>query len=366
MGAATDFLFFAEDVGAANFVASLPGRLSARGRTCVVAATGAAARLLTARNIPLVPLTAQQDEQVIARWQPRAVVVGTSSNPDTRGLKWITAARGAGVTAVGAVDAAMNPDLRFRGREAHALAHVPDWILVPDDGIRDDFLRLGAPADRVLALGHPHYDVIGELRRAWRWRSRAYWRQRLFPGVCARRKIVVFVSEGARRLQRETGGSGLCGGHNRGRTERALEAVLDGVAAIHPRPYFVLRIHPRDKPGDFAAYRRHVDWISSREPALECVLPADLVVSMTSQLLTEAALLRRPTLAVIPSREETRWLPGARSGVTPVATTRSELRTRLRALLARDCRPTAPAIRRVAEPGARDRVCDFLESLLSR
>jgi hypothetical protein len=369
MCAARDVLFFAEDPGAANFIAPLPGCLAARGRNCAVVAAGTAVRQLAQRQVSFEPLAPGRDEDLLARLQPRVVVVGTASDPDTRALTLITAARRAGSVTVGVVDAAMNADRRFRGRGAGALACAPDWILVPDDAVRAEFLRLGASPERVLALGHPHYDWVADCRRTSQRGSRLRLRRRLLPDVPARRRIVLFVSEGSRRLgtpsAKELERYTIRGHATAGRSEIVLEAVLRALARFRPRPYFMLRIHPRDKPRDYAAYRKQSDRVSSREPALDCLQAADLVISATSQMLTEAALLGRPALAVIPSREELGWLPGVRNGATPSATTRAEVRVQLRRLLTSGRRQEGVSARRVAEPGARGRVCEFLESLLS-
>jgi hypothetical protein len=82
------------------------------------------------------------------------------------------------------------------------------------------------------------------------------------------------------------------------------------------------------------------------------VFACDLVCGMTTMLLYEAALLGRPTLAILPRAVEGAWLPTIASGVTPAAITRPALSRMLPALLnagqGNDLRPEASLPRAIA------------------
>jgi hypothetical protein len=135
-----------------------------------------------------------------------------------------------------------------------------DWILVPDDWTRDEFIRIGASPDQTLVCGHPHYDYVLSLSRTWTAKDRAQMRETLLPGLRNHQRVVVFLSEGSEGLRRlspppSTSEYTLQGRGNRtGRTEIIIEEFLEAVQTLPQRPYLVLRLHPKDRPDDFRVY----------------------------------------------------------------------------------------------------------------
>jgi len=351
MGAATKVLFFAEDPGAANFIAPLPASLAGRGIGSAVIAAGAAIGILRQRGIHHSVLgNGVSDASILTRTKPRVLIAGTASNPGTRGLTLITAARRAGVPTIGVVDAAMNAGMRFRGYGNEPMAHAPDWVLVPDEWTRSEYLRLGLASDRVITAGNPHYDFVRAFAETWDRATRRAFRRRFFAKAPPRARVWVFVSEGADR-----------------RSELVLEKVLAALDSVKQerRPYFVLRIHPRDRTKDYAAYRRKVDMISQTEPTLELVYAADVVVGLTSMLLTEAQILGRQVLPFVPRAEERPWLPGVRLGILNAAASSSQIRQRIHSVVARlDSGRRRPGRLAALEFGATGRVASFVENVL--
>lgn len=335
----TDVLIFVEDPSVANYVASLPQVLSAKGLRSEIYATGTAIDCLSQREISFkaLALGSTADDILSSSW-PRSLVIGTAENPETVGLPLIAAARQKGIPTIGIVDAAMNADRRFRGCTDNALAYAPDWILVPDHPTRQSFSTLGYPEGHIVVCGHPQYDYVAALAAQWQQEDFTAFRQRVFPQVAVEQQVIVFVSERSMRaiplsddLLSKYTFKGR--GNSRGRTEIVLEEFLDAVNAYHKKPYIVLRVHPKDSIDDFAVYQEEVDIISHGGSALEMIYAADIVVGMTSMLLTEAAILGRKTLSIIPVSEEKAWLPGVRNRITPCATNREELQIMLRKLL---------------------------------
>jgi hypothetical protein len=324
-------LFFVEDPGAANFVAPLVTATGESGAPCAALATGLAADILRRRTVPHREVERGAcAESVLAEFRPRLVVIGTATNPDTLGLYLVAAARREAIPTVGVVDAAMNSALRFRGHGTEPLAFAPDWLLVPDELVAASFVELGMRSAQVIACGNPHYDYVMELGEKWRGEGRREFCLRIFPDAPPGRKIVVFAAEGSARVlgtppERLASYSLVGRGHRSGRTEIALEELLDALQAVGPRPYLVLRAHPKDRLEDYAPYAGEISAISSVGDPFEIVFAADLVVGTTSMLVTEAALLGRPTVAIVPVPEEEGWLPSVKAGLTPVARIRTDL-----------------------------------------
>lgn len=366
---AVDFLIFVEDPGPAHYIAPFPAALAARGRRTVVLAAGLARDVLEKRKVDFMPARENESaENLILEMQPRVLLTGTSENPDTLGLRLIDAARRAEIPSAAFVDAAMNASYRFRQRSTDALASAPDWILVPDVWTRDEFVRIGARADRVIVCGHPHYDHVINMSKTWTDIDREAMRKKLLPGLAQGRQVLIFLSEGSERVpllqpvpleEYVMHGRGL----RKGRTEIIMEEFLDAVGTLPQRPYLVLRLHPKDHGDDFKEYGDEFDCIDQTSPPLELVYCADLVVGMTSMLLLEAALLGRETLSIVPRAEEKKWLPTVREGITPCVMNRPELVEVMTNILKKRTPP--PGCRMCIPAGSLARVLEFVERVLN-
>lgn len=373
MTARTDALLFAEDPGAANFLARLPSALTARGLAPVLAAAGPAVNHLGDLSVPCIPVSGEGDAAaLLARFSPRLVAVGTAENPRALGLRLVEAARAAGLPTVGLIDSLANAAFRFRGESDSPLAHAPDHLLVPDAATAGAFAALGFPDERIHACGHPHWDhVRAEAERLAR-EDRATLRARLFPGCPMDRQVVIFASEISTGLDpdqyRRSPAYTLTGnGRSQGRTEIVLDEFLEAAAGLSPKPWMVLRLHPKQGPEEIQAYLAAFDAVSSGGPVLELLHASDAVVGMSSMLLQEAALLGRATLSILPREEEKAWLPTIAMGATLCATRRAEIGAFLKRILD-PARPPAPSDPFFGDSGTDSarRAAGFLYGLLNR
>jgi len=370
-GGTTDIMIFVEDPGAANSIVDLPDALAKRGLAAVTVAAGHAGSYLAGLG---VRATAAADSDSAAALldahRPRLVLAGTAENPDTLGLALIAEARRRGIGSVGFVDGPASAEYRFRGRGGDPLGFAPDRLLVPDDLTRRRFLKLGLAAERLVDCGHPHYDRVRAAGRELDRLGRDAVRARALPDAPKDRPVVVFLAEvsdglipGAYRRGDDYTLAGRGGSDER--TMIVLEEVLDALAPLRPRPYVALRLHPKNREAEFAAYRREIDFVSRGGPALEAVFAADLVVGMTTILLFEAAIVGRATLSVIPRPIEAEWLSGIGLGVVPAVHTRAALRDAIAVAVAEPARLMGTPAEKVIQFGALDRLADFLAGLLA-
>lgn len=364
-------LIFVEDPGAANYVAQLPAGLWEKGVPSILLADGFAENHLRERGCPVQRVEPSRDAgDLLSVYRPRLLLIGTSENVDTLGLRLIAAARGRGIRSIGIVDAPSNAAHRFRGRGASALAHAPDWLVVPDRETQGAYTDLGFPAGRVAVCGHPQHDHVLAVKGALDREDRNALRRRLFPGLAADRPVVTFVAEvstgldpGQYARSKEYTLSGR--GDRPERTLIVLEEFLDAISVVAAEAYLVLRLHPKNAADEFAAYRDAFARVSAGGSPLELVYASDLVAGMTSMLLQEAALLGSKTLSIVPRVVEREWLPTIRQGITPCVTNRSDLIRALRGLLRGDP-PAAPPTRRWdTAVGSRERVVRLIEEVLA-
>lgn len=327
-------LLYADDPGAANYLAPLPAALAPAGYQAHFLVDPALAGFARDRSIACdVRDESRSPEALLAG--ARLLVIGTSENPDSFGHRLTAAARTLRIPSIAVVDQAVNAAWRFKGRSTDPLFHVPDWLIVADDASRATYAALGFPNERIFVCGHPHFDRVRQVGAELAAIPRSEQRRRAYPDAPPDRPIWMFASEGIDQLNRaasfQSPGYTL---HGRGdtsfRSAIVLEEILDAAAGMTPTPWVVLRLHPKNQLSDFDTSAGGVDSISSGGDPLPLAWSADLVLGMSSMLLLEACLLGRPHLSILPKEDERAWLPPLlETGVTTVVTTRAALREAL-------------------------------------
>jgi hypothetical protein len=366
-----DILIYVEDPGAANYVAGLPGALRDRGwRACLLADGPAYPHLLQLGIEPEMLHRSVTARELLSRFNPRLVLVGTSGNPDTFAFDLITEARESGIMTIGAVDAFGNADYRFRGRTASALSHAPERLAVADHWTKDAYISLGYPKECITVCGHPHYDRVREAAERLGQGDRKVLRRAMFPSNHEDAPVVIFGAEpliglnpGKYSLMPDYTLTGR--GTRMNRTEIVLEEFLDAVAQLSSRPYLVLRMHPKNTKEELAAFLGDFNQVSDKGSSPELLFAADLVVGITSMLLQEAVIMGRPTLSIVPRVAEKKSLPMIRAGIITCVSTRDELRASLTDLLGKNSQSVTYGIDQFIHYGSLQRTVAFIEGILT-
>jgi hypothetical protein len=326
-------LFFVEDPGAANYLDGIIAEAQKNNITTTVVAEGKAReQFLNRYNIAPLQKQDRSAASILETYQPTIVVVGTAVNPDTMGLQLVSESRRRGLATLGAVDCPGNEEWRFRGRGGGPLENAPDKILVPDDPTRRAFIDLGASPSSVFACGSPHFDFVHQKRETFSITGRSTLREEILSEVVKNRRVVVCAPDpiGGVNPQEHVRNPEYTL-HGRGDSDQRpdifIQEFLDAMEACEgPRPYLVLRLHPRSRAQDFTVDLSSFDEISQGGEALALLYCADLVVGLTSILIVEATLLGTPTLSITPRAKEAAWLSTIEMKLTPMATTREEIR----------------------------------------
>lgn len=301
-------LLFVEDPGAFAYLAGLEDALVEAGLDAVTIAAGHARDALP----DAIDGTDLDADGAIAHFSPAAVVIGTCENLDTAAFDLVHTARARNIPTFGAVDSAANAPFRFRGRSSQALAHAPDFLLVPDVTSREAFVALGFSARDITVTGHPRLAELSGGRNRMSADQRSAAKRRLFPNA-GDRPVVVFVSELSTGLGddpfRRTLDWTLHGtGDSDRRTDVVAQELLQAARALPTKPWMVLRLHPKQSLADVAGIVTGFDQVSRNEPGMEVVAAADLVTGMTSILLAEAAMSGCRVLSIVPDPAERLWL----------------------------------------------------------
>lgn len=358
----TDVLMFVEDPGVANFMVPVIPALQNLGLTVALRVAGTAVAYV-GQSSAAKAWTPEGDAcAVLDAVSPRLVFTGTAENRESLGLKLIAEGRARGLATVAAVDAPSNATERFRGTAGAPLAFAPHHILVPDAGTARAYTALGYTSG-LTVCGHPHYDSVLERLAELRQEGRAQVRARVIKGRPPG-PVVVFAAEISTGMipaqyTRSDDYSLHGSGRYHGRTEVVIEEFLQAAAGMSPRPYTVLRLHPKNTREELAPFLAAFDEVSQGGPGLDVVFAADAVCGMTSVLLAEAAVAERPVLAILPRGEERAWLPLLIQETIPVVDTRERLRGAMTALL--EGKSTLPV---TIQAGAAERAAAAIKSLL--
>lgn len=349
-------LVFVEDPGAANYGFPLVAPLKAdlwipESLAAYAAACGYAPTHLTQGPTASLP----EDVDVL--------LIGTSENPETLAHDLVRQARERGIPSIGMIDFPANPSNRFRGGTMIPLLHAPDWLMVTDQLTADRFAGLGFPADKIGIVGHPHFDKVLAFRDILKQEGKSAVRARLFPAVSEDQKIIVFLTEVSgggyqSQYQRSKDYTLLGRGDRVDRTHIVLQEFLDATTQILPKPYRILRLHPKNTAAEFEPMTSEFDAVNAGGNPLEVVFGADLVCGMNTMLLYEAAMLGKATLSILPRDGDAKLTPTVVAGITPYATTRPSLLRLLEEGLSRASVPplnVAPAL---------DRAVDFVRMLM--
>jgi len=367
--ASVDYLIFVEDPGAVNGVVGLPAVLQSRGTSFALAATGHAVDYLTTLGIACDPVGPDETaSSLLSRYTPRGVLTGTSENPDSLGLELNKAAQKAKIPGVAFVDGPVSAEYRFRGRGDSPLAFAPDWVLAADANTGALFREFGFAPDKLHVCGHPYMDHIRAMTERLDVEGQTNVRRRVLPNAPTDRPVWTFVAElsdgiAPERFHRNPNYTLRGRGNSDNRTDIVLDEVLDALGGIEPRPYIVLRLHPKNHAEEFAGYGAEIDHVSSGGLPSDLIYGTDLVIGMTSILLTEAVVMGRPTVSVVPDPGEGAWLPN--HGLIPVIHTRGDLRKLLSAALSDPTQLMGKPATDVIKFGATDRMADFLLDLIA-
>ena len=312
-GNSARWLMFAEDPGAAVYLKFLPHVLAFGDIELSVVAASHAKVYFGNNCISLESLECKKPGQILDKFKPDLLIVGTSENPRTFAFDLLDSAKLKGISSVGVVDSASNVSERFKGVGDHPLKHAPDWLIVPDMMTAKAFHNSGFSIEKIFVGGHPRFEEILAWRNTWRASDRSAQRDKWLGVQDDSVQVITFISEistGLNPHQYSRSSSYTLHGDKDscGRTEIVLDEFFNFISGLSYKPYLVLRLHPKQNKEELPNHVNKFDFISRAEPALEIVNASDMVIGMTSMLMLEASLLGRRVLSIIPKPEERAWL----------------------------------------------------------
>ena len=321
MTAAVDVIVFVEDPGSVNMVLSLPNFFEDNGISWKYIAHGVAKKIIQSHLWPKRNALHDYDvECIIEFYQPKLIIVGTSENVNSLGLRLIRESKLAGIETLGLVDMAVNADVRFPSLDRNGVENKPDTIAVVDEFTRAEFIKMGCSAESVINIGHPLYDNVWEKR------------SQMPIGLDDRsqNKPWLFLAEPADSLKpsesfRSKEYSLFGTGNSRWRTAIVLEELLLLRDYLCPDKAIVVRLHPKMQQSELSHVHGAFEYDTLSNP-YQSLCRSDIVFGMTTMLLIEAAILGCKVLSIVPRECEKKWLVPLLLNQLPVVTDRICLR----------------------------------------
>ena len=264
-------------------------------------ADGPAHAILAAEGLAPVRLARQEARarigSVFDAWLPDVVVVGNSCGPSLEDV-FVEAARRRGIPSVGVLNTWLLYDQKFADG-ADLWAYMPDQLVVMDELSKEEMVKLGAPAERLLPLGQPQFDELHHRRASFTEADKRAVRATL--GAAPAERLVLFLSQdmenfygGAEAVLAELGFSEYM----------VFDLLKESLRRLAHRRRDVVRLavklHPRETASKYASSGIPV---VKEADAYRLMMSADLVVGMDTILLIEAGVLGCPTLSVQPHRK---------------------------------------------------------------
>lgn len=368
----SDVLIFLEDPGAVNFLVKLPLQLSAHGLSSTVLATGYAVQQLQNRDVKAQSLMMEhRAADIVKEVSPGCIIVGTSDNKKSFAFDLVQESKRSSIPCIGAVDMAANAQRRFRGMTLEPLAHVPDFLFVPDNETMDAFLALGFPKGRIVKTGHPHSDYVLDKGRQLAELNKIDLKRKLFPALEPKKPVILFLTQPKSNLEKglleRSADYTLLGWQDSNdRTEIVLQELLDCLRQTREDFYFGLRLHPKNNKIEFERYVEKLDFINDDGDSLELVWVCDMIIGMSTMLLYEAALLNKTVLSVLPRQCEKDWLPFGLASFISCAVTREELQNEFSNSFLEMSNGEKFSDRLNIQTGALERITKFLLELLKK
>ena len=237
---------------------------------------------------------------------PDLIITGTSSDDFTEKYLWMAAKR-KGIKTIALIDSWVNYAVRFSQyslcdmpiNPKYDLKYLPNYIFTIDNFSKQEMLKVGIPEERIYVTGQPHLEYIKNCILEVPDEEVKSYRQKI--GCLNNTKLVVFASDNISDSFSDTD-NGLFWGYNE---KTIFPYVYEGLSMAQLRgEQFVLLIRPHPKEDANFWYKvckekKGMKIIVDNRTIGDIVLrAADLIISMQSMFLVEAALVGKQIISL--------------------------------------------------------------------
>jgi hypothetical protein len=311
-------MFFAHDPGGCNAILSLIDAFRARSCDVHVGANGPAQTKIPQASI----LHVDEIDRLLKDVKPDFIITGTSANDFTEKFLW-KAAENRHIPAMAVLDHWCNYGVRFSrygSKNIHeyesnkTFDFRPSYICVMDDFAKSEMQLEGIPPNIIYPLGNPHFGTIkkrAQLVDIAKIRSK-------FLQNNQDKKIISFASE---PYEEDYGIS------------PEIKAMYDIIQVLgdHDDAIVVIKIHPRESQNKYSKFTQCI--VDRETDSIEMIMASDIVISVSSMVLIEAAILGKKIISHQPGEVDGNKFILTRNGVLPFLNNFDGLRSTINRLL---------------------------------
>ncbi|MDR2268207.1 MAG: DUF354 domain-containing protein, partial [Holosporaceae bacterium] len=224
---------------------------------------------------------------------PDFIITGTSSNDFTEKYLW-KFAKNLNIPTMAILDHWCNYGIRFskygskdinKYKVEKTFDFLPSYICVMDDFAKSEMQKEGVPADMIYALGNPHFETIknkSEFVDVKKIRSK-------FLKNNKNNKIVTFASEA---YEEDYGVS----------PERKALNDIAQILNQQSNITFVVKLHPKENESKYCEITQCI--LDKETDPIDMIMASDIIISMTSMFLIEAAILGKKIISYQPTETD--------------------------------------------------------------
>ena len=283
-----------KDAGGCNAVLPVAQRISQAGYQLLSLAEGPAIGLLERALLPAKEF-GQLDglSSLFDDFRPCLALVANSWGPSVED-QVVMECRIRGIPSVGLLDSWVLCTEKF-GNSHNRWEYLPDYLVIADHQVQEEMLQAGAPKNRLVILGQPHFDSIDARNQSAPASTLDAVRKDL--GVTRGQSLVILLSQAMDEFY------GRLEAHRRlGYSEfdvlDDVRAAVDTLQATGLPLKLIVKLHPREQTDKYS----DTGLICLRDISPHLIVrAADLVIGMDTMLLLEAALMGSICLSYQPN-----------------------------------------------------------------
>lgn len=271
-----NILFFAHDPGGANAIKPLIAPLKNKGFNCCIYGKGPALNIL-----PNVIEYSNDTDNLIKKINPIFVITGTSADDMTE-KELRKSAKKYNIPNMAILDQWVNYN-RFtkysikellKNKKYKETEYLPDYYIVMDNFAKEEAIKVKVPEKIIYPLGNPHFK---EIKESFENLNVKNLKSQLLKG-----KEKLFVWASAPYI--EDYGYGI-----------ELECLKDLIEIIPNNVQLIVKPHPRENEHKFDEFK-NIKIVREISPQ-QAIKVADIVISVTSMILTESLIANKPTIS---------------------------------------------------------------------
>lgn len=374
-------LLMARDPGGANTIIPLVPALQKKGYQVLLYGKDAALVRYRQFSFAGIDIDGQMSTIDISSWltllafeKPDFIITGTSGDDFSERYLW-KAASVAGIKAFAILDQWINYGIRFSAYRPSELdqyeqerehPYLPDNILVMDEEARNQLALEGIAPERVIISGQPYFDLLLAEKKRINYEKRSILRQKM--GIAPEDFLLTFISEPlSYDYTQDEQGESYYGYDEKSICKQILRAVNEIAILTEHKIHFLVKQHPRESSQNYQdIVEQNRDGpvklrIEKEIDSWSLLLSSDLLCGMSSMLLLESILLRRPTISVQIGLKRDNPFILDKKGILKSILQQDELKKCLNRIIIEQ---EVPVANWPIQTGTVDRVINYMEEIL--